>query len=161
RLATGRLPFSGGGVTRVLLAHRDTPPGPPREGKPPGSEARSEAIPRAPAQRREDRFPHAHPLPPAPPPAPTPPPAPPTRRARPPGPAHAGAPRSAPARHPRARAVQPGASSGDVPGHAPPRGGGPAGGPPRPVARGRLRLRPRAAARALHPGAGLARASTG
>src|SRR5215468_1165414 len=56
RLATGRLPFSGGGVTGILLAHRDTPPVPPREVNPRVSEAWSEAILGALAKRREDRF---------------------------------------------------------------------------------------------------------
>ena len=56
RLATGRLPFSGGGVTGILLAHRDTPPLPPRELNPRVSEAWSDAILGALAKRREDRF---------------------------------------------------------------------------------------------------------
>jgi serine/threonine-protein kinase len=56
RLATGRLPFSGGGVTGVLLAHRDTPPIPPRELNPRVSEAWSEAILGALAKQREQRF---------------------------------------------------------------------------------------------------------
>jgi serine/threonine-protein kinase len=56
RLATGRLPFSGGGVTGILLAHRDTPPVPPREVNPRVSEAWSEAILGALAKRREDRY---------------------------------------------------------------------------------------------------------
>ncbi|HVP59998.1 MAG TPA: protein kinase [Myxococcaceae bacterium] len=59
RLATGRLPFTGGGVTGILLAHRDTPPLPPRELNPRLSEAWSEAILGALAKRREDRFPDA------------------------------------------------------------------------------------------------------
>jgi tRNA A-37 threonylcarbamoyl transferase component Bud32 len=56
RLATGRLPFTGGGVTGVLLAHRDTPPVPPRELNPRVSEAWSDAILGALAKRREDRY---------------------------------------------------------------------------------------------------------
>jgi serine/threonine-protein kinase len=56
RLATGRLPFTGGGVTGVLLAHRDTPPVPPRELNPRVSDAWSEAILAALSKRREDRF---------------------------------------------------------------------------------------------------------
>ena len=56
RLATGRLPFSGGGVTGILLAHRDTPPVPPRELNPKVSEAWSEAILGALSKRREDRY---------------------------------------------------------------------------------------------------------
>ena len=56
RLATGRLPFSGGGVTGILLAHRDTPPVPPRELNPRVSPAWSDAILAALAKRREDRF---------------------------------------------------------------------------------------------------------
>ena len=56
RLATGRLPFTGGGVTGVLLAHRDTPPVPPRELNPRVSDAWSEAILAALAKRREDRY---------------------------------------------------------------------------------------------------------
>jgi serine/threonine-protein kinase len=59
RLATGRLPFSGGGVTGILLAHRDTPPVPPREVNPRVSEAWSEAILGALTKRREDRYPDA------------------------------------------------------------------------------------------------------
>ena len=59
RLATGRLPFTGGGVTGVLLAHRDTPPVPPRELNPRVSEAWSGAILGALAKRREARFPDA------------------------------------------------------------------------------------------------------
>ncbi|HEY1416899.1 MAG TPA: serine/threonine-protein kinase, partial [Myxococcaceae bacterium] len=56
RLATGRLPFSGGGVTGILLAHRDTPPVPPREVNPRVSQAWSDAILGALAKRREDRY---------------------------------------------------------------------------------------------------------
>ena len=56
RLATGRLPFSGGGVTGILLAHRDTRPTPPRELNSRLSEAWSDAILGALAKRREDRF---------------------------------------------------------------------------------------------------------
>jgi tRNA A-37 threonylcarbamoyl transferase component Bud32 len=59
RLATGRLPFTGGGVTGILLAHRDTPPVPPRELNPRLSAAWSDAILGALAKRREDRFPDA------------------------------------------------------------------------------------------------------
>jgi serine/threonine protein kinase len=59
RLATGRLPFTGGGVTGILLAHRDTPPTPPRELNPRVSQAWSDAILGALAKRREDRFPDA------------------------------------------------------------------------------------------------------
>ena len=59
RLATGRLPFSGGGVTGILLAHRDTPPVPPREVNPRVSQAWSDAILGALAKRREDRYPDA------------------------------------------------------------------------------------------------------
>jgi serine/threonine protein kinase len=59
RLATGRLPFVSGGVTGILLAHRDTPPVPPREVNPRVSEAWSQAILGALAKRREDRFPDA------------------------------------------------------------------------------------------------------
>jgi serine/threonine-protein kinase len=59
RLATGRLPFTGGGVTGILLAHRDTPPVPPRELNPRVSEAWSDATMGALAKRREDRFPDA------------------------------------------------------------------------------------------------------
>src|SRR5262249_20610832 len=44
RMATGRLPFTGGGVTGILLAHRDTPPVAPRELNPRVSEAWSDAI---------------------------------------------------------------------------------------------------------------------
>ncbi|MGO8971039.1 MAG: protein kinase domain-containing protein [Myxococcaceae bacterium] len=56
RLATGRLPFSGGGITGVLLAHRDQPPQPPQElvsGLPP---LWCNAILRALAKRPEHRF---------------------------------------------------------------------------------------------------------
>jgi tRNA A-37 threonylcarbamoyl transferase component Bud32 len=56
RLATGRLPFTGGGVTGVLLAHRDRPPRPPRELVPAVLPAFSDAILRALAKRPEDRF---------------------------------------------------------------------------------------------------------
>ncbi|HXX32748.1 MAG TPA: serine/threonine-protein kinase [Myxococcaceae bacterium] len=56
RMATGRLPFSGGGVTGVLLAHRDRPPRPPREVVPGVPVAWSNAILRALAKRPEDRF---------------------------------------------------------------------------------------------------------
>jgi tRNA A-37 threonylcarbamoyl transferase component Bud32 len=56
RLATGRLPFTGGGVTGILLAHRDTPPIPPQEVNPRVSQAWSDAILGALAKRREDRF---------------------------------------------------------------------------------------------------------
>ncbi len=59
RLATGRLPFSGGGVTGILLAHRDTPPTPPRDLNPRLSQAWSDAILGALAKRREERFPDA------------------------------------------------------------------------------------------------------
>ncbi len=56
RLATGRLPFSGGGITGVLLAHRDQPPQPPQQlvsGLPPSF---CNAILRALSKRPEDRF---------------------------------------------------------------------------------------------------------
>ncbi len=56
RLATGKLPFSGGGVTGVLLAHRDQPPQPPQavvSGLPPSF---CNAILRALAKRPEHRF---------------------------------------------------------------------------------------------------------
>jgi len=56
RLATGRLPFAGGGVTSVLLAHRDRPPRPPREVLAGIPVAWSNAILRALAKRPEDRF---------------------------------------------------------------------------------------------------------
>jgi len=56
RLATGRLPFTASGLTDLLLAHRDTPPVPPRELNPRVSEAWSEAILGALAKRREDRY---------------------------------------------------------------------------------------------------------
>jgi serine/threonine-protein kinase len=56
RLATGRLPFVGGGVTGILLAHRDTPPVKPRELNPRVSQAWSDAILGALAKRREDRY---------------------------------------------------------------------------------------------------------
>jgi serine/threonine protein kinase len=56
RLATGRLPFSGGGVTGVLLAHRDRPPRPPRDVLAGIPVAWSNAILRALAKRPEDRF---------------------------------------------------------------------------------------------------------
>ncbi len=59
RLATGRLPFTGGGVTGILLAHRDTPPVPPRQVNPRVSAAWSDAILTALAKRREARFPDA------------------------------------------------------------------------------------------------------
>jgi tRNA A-37 threonylcarbamoyl transferase component Bud32 len=56
RLATGRLPFTGGGVTGVLLAHRDRAPRPPRELVPAVLPAFSDAILRALAKRPADRF---------------------------------------------------------------------------------------------------------
>jgi len=56
RLATGRLPFSGGGVTGVLLAHRDRPPRPPKDVLAGVPLAWSNAILRALAKRPEDRF---------------------------------------------------------------------------------------------------------
>jgi len=56
RLATGRLPFTTGGVTGILLAHRDTPPVPPRQLNPTVSEAWSDAILTALAKRRDARF---------------------------------------------------------------------------------------------------------
>jgi len=59
RLATGRLPFTGGGVTGILLAHRDTPPVPPQQLNPRVSTAWSDAILTALAKNREDRFPDA------------------------------------------------------------------------------------------------------
>jgi serine/threonine-protein kinase len=59
RLATGRLPFTAGGVTGILLAHRDTPPVPPRQLNPKVSEAWSDAIITALAKRRDARFPDA------------------------------------------------------------------------------------------------------
>jgi serine/threonine protein kinase len=59
RLATGRLPFTAGGVTGILLAHRDTVPTPPRELNPRVSQAWNDAILGALAKRREARFPDA------------------------------------------------------------------------------------------------------
>jgi serine/threonine protein kinase len=56
RLATGRLPFTTGGVTGILIAHRDTPPTPPRDLNPRVSQAWSDAILHALAKKREDRF---------------------------------------------------------------------------------------------------------
>jgi tRNA A-37 threonylcarbamoyl transferase component Bud32 len=56
RLATGRLPFSGGGVTGVLLAHRDQAPRPPQELVPDLPPAWANAILRALAKRPEHRF---------------------------------------------------------------------------------------------------------
>jgi serine/threonine protein kinase len=56
RLATGRLPFSGGGVTGVLLAHRDQAPRPPQELVPDLPPAWAHAILRALAKRPEHRF---------------------------------------------------------------------------------------------------------
>jgi len=56
RLATGRLPFTAGGVTGILIAHRDTPPTPPRELNPRVSQAWNDAILGALAKRREGRF---------------------------------------------------------------------------------------------------------
>jgi serine/threonine-protein kinase len=56
RLATGQLPFSGGGVTGVLLAHRDQQPRPPRELVPGVAPGWSNAILRALAKRPDDRF---------------------------------------------------------------------------------------------------------
>lgn len=56
RLATGRLPFSGGGVTGVLLAHRDQAPRPPQELVSDLPPAWSNAILRALAKRPEQRF---------------------------------------------------------------------------------------------------------
>jgi serine/threonine-protein kinase len=56
RLATGRLPFTTGGVTGILIAHRDTPPTPPRDLNPRVGQAWSDAILHALAKRREDRF---------------------------------------------------------------------------------------------------------
>jgi tRNA A-37 threonylcarbamoyl transferase component Bud32 len=56
RLATGRLPFSGGGLTGVLLAHRDQPPKPPQELVPDIPQGWSNAILRALAKRPEHRF---------------------------------------------------------------------------------------------------------
>jgi serine/threonine-protein kinase len=56
RLATGRLPFTTGGVTGILIAHRDTPPTPPRELNPRVGQAWSDTILNALAKKREDRF---------------------------------------------------------------------------------------------------------
>jgi tRNA A-37 threonylcarbamoyl transferase component Bud32 len=56
RLATGRLPFSGGGITGVLLAHRDTPPRPPQELAPDIPPAFANTILRALAKQPEHRF---------------------------------------------------------------------------------------------------------
>ncbi len=56
RLATGRLPFSGGGLTGVLLAHRDQAPRSPRELAPDIPPGWSNAILRALAKRPEHRF---------------------------------------------------------------------------------------------------------
>jgi tRNA A-37 threonylcarbamoyl transferase component Bud32 len=56
RLATGRLPFSGGGLTGVLLAHRDQAPRPPQELVPDLPPAWCNAILRALAKRPEHRF---------------------------------------------------------------------------------------------------------
>ncbi len=56
RLATGRLPFSGGGITGVLLAHRDQPPQPPQEVVSGLSPLWCNAILRALAKRPEHRF---------------------------------------------------------------------------------------------------------
>jgi len=56
RLATGRLPFSGGGLTGVLLAHRDQAPRPPQELAPGIPPSWSNAILRALAKRPEHRF---------------------------------------------------------------------------------------------------------
>jgi serine/threonine protein kinase len=56
RLATGRLPFSGGGVTGVLLAHRDQAPRPPQELVPDLPPTWSNTILRALAKRPEHRF---------------------------------------------------------------------------------------------------------
>jgi tRNA A-37 threonylcarbamoyl transferase component Bud32 len=56
RLATGRLPFSGGGLTGVLLAHRDQAPRPPQELAPDIPPGLANAILRALAKRPEHRF---------------------------------------------------------------------------------------------------------
>jgi len=56
RLATGRLPFTTGGVTGILIAHRDTPPTPPRDLNPRVGQAWSDTILHALAKKREDRF---------------------------------------------------------------------------------------------------------
>jgi tRNA A-37 threonylcarbamoyl transferase component Bud32 len=56
RLATGQLPFSGGGVTGVLLAHRDQAPRPPQELVPDLPPAWANAILRALAKKPEHRF---------------------------------------------------------------------------------------------------------
>lgn len=56
RLATGKLPFSGGGVTGVLLAHRDQPPPPPQALVPGLSPSFCNAILRALAKKPEHRF---------------------------------------------------------------------------------------------------------
>ncbi len=56
RLATGRLPFVGGGITGVLLAHRDQPPAPPEQLVAGLSPLWCSAILRALAKRPEHRF---------------------------------------------------------------------------------------------------------
>ena len=55
-LATGRLPFVGGGLTGLLLAHREKIPKAPIEVNPRVSQAWSNVIMRALAKRAEDRF---------------------------------------------------------------------------------------------------------
>ncbi len=55
-LATGRLPFTTGGLTGILLAHRDTVPPAPHELNPRVSQAWSQAIVRCIAKKPEDRF---------------------------------------------------------------------------------------------------------
>jgi hypothetical protein len=55
-LATGRLPFSSGGLTGLLLAHREKVPPAPHEVNPAVSRPWSDAIMRAIAKRPTDRF---------------------------------------------------------------------------------------------------------
>ncbi len=55
-LATGRLPFTTGGLTGILLAHRDTVPPPPSTVNPQVPQRWSDVILRALAKRPEDRY---------------------------------------------------------------------------------------------------------
>ncbi len=55
-LATGRLPFFAGSVREMFLAHRDLIPRPPHEVSPRVGREWSDAIMRALAKRKEDRF---------------------------------------------------------------------------------------------------------
>jgi len=55
-LATGRLPFDGGGITGLLLAHREKVPAAPHAVLPQVSVAWSDVIMRALAKRPADRF---------------------------------------------------------------------------------------------------------